>query len=140
MRIGILPGLVVSHLDRNTYMRSFFTKGTLRLFTLVLVCATIGKCQTVVGHAATRTVTAENPAAKRGALIFHQRCERCHNKQPDDATPFGPPNLYQVFRHKTISVAQATQIIHHGKGPMPAFGTSITNTQIRDVIAYLSAH
>lgn len=140
MRIAILPGLGEPRSDINTYMRPFSGKGALRLFTLILVCATLVKSQTVVGHAATRTVAAESPAAKRGGLIFHKRCTTCHNKQPDDMSPFGPPNLYQVFRHKTISVAQATQIIHHGKGPMPAFGTSITDSQIRDVIAYLSTH
>ncbi len=140
MSITTPPGLVEPRLDINTYMRPFFRKGALRLFTFALVCASVVKSQTVVGHAATRTGEAESPAAQRGSLIFHHRCTTCHNKQPDDMSPFGPPNLYQVFRHKTISAAQATQIIHHGKGPMPAFGTSITNTQIRDVIAYLSTH
>ena len=82
---------------------------------------------------------AQSPAAKRGDALFHQRCAVCHNKQPQDTTPFGPPNLYQVFRKKIITVDQATEIVHKGKGPMPAFGASITNTQIRDVVAYLSA-
>ncbi len=137
MCIGIQPSVVQPRFNMNTCVRQFLDKGALRLFAVVLVCATVLKYECVVGHAATRAAAAP-PAAKRGAMIFHQRCTTCHNKQPDDTTPFGPPNLYQVFRHKTISFAQATQIIHHGNGPMPAFGASITNSQIRDVIAYLS--
>ena len=77
------------------------------------------------------------PAAKQGDQIFHQRCVVCHNKQPDDTTPFGPPNLYKVFRSHTMSTAQAETIISNGKGQMPAFKTILTKPEIKSVISYL---
>lgn len=92
----------------------------------------------VSAHAADKSVSSSS--VKRGDTLFHQRCVVCHNKKPGNDTPFGPPNLYDVFRGKKITPKQAETIIHNGKGQMPSFGKSITNTQIRDVIAYLSSH
>jgi mono/diheme cytochrome c family protein len=85
-----------------------------------------------------------NAKAKRGAAIFQQNCVSCHNKQPDDATPFGPPNLHGIFSSKPlvsppITPAQATETIKNGKAPMPAFASILTDAQISDLIAYLKA-
>jgi mono/diheme cytochrome c family protein len=85
---------------------------------------------------------AMNGKAKRGATLFQQNCASCHNKQPGDTTPFGPPNLHGIFSSKPlvnppITPAQASQTIHDGKAPMPAFGSMLTEAQIGDLIAYL---
>jgi mono/diheme cytochrome c family protein len=85
-----------------------------------------------------------NAKAKRGAAIFQQNCVSCHNKQPDDTTPFGPPNLHGIFSSKPmvnppITPAQATETIKKGLPPMPAFGSILTEAQISDLIAYLKA-
>jgi mono/diheme cytochrome c family protein len=85
---------------------------------------------------------AMNAKAKRGAAIFQQNCVSCHNKQPDDATPFGPPNLHGIFSSKpmvspAITPAQATDTIKKGSPPMPAFASILTDAQISDLIAYL---
>jgi mono/diheme cytochrome c family protein len=85
-----------------------------------------------------------SPKAKRGAAIFQQNCVSCHNKQPDDTTPFGPPNLHGIFSSKpmvspAITPAQATATIKNGFAPMPAFGSVLTDAQISDLIAYLKA-
>lgn len=85
-----------------------------------------------------------NAKAKRGAAIFQQNCVSCHNKQPDDTTPFGPPNLHGIFSSKPkvsppITPAKATDIIKKGVAPMPAFGSILTDAQIEDLIAYLKA-
>lgn len=85
-----------------------------------------------------------NAKAKRGAAIFQQNCVSCHNKQPGDTTPFGPPNLHGIFSSKPlvtppVTPAQATDIIKKGKAPMPAFAGVLTEAQISDVIAYLKA-
>ena len=77
------------------------------------------------------------PSAKQGDQIFHQRCIVCHNKQPEDTTPFGPPNLYKVFRSHAVTTAQAETIITNGKGQMPSFKTILTRPEIRSVISYL---
>ena len=77
-------------------------------------------------------------SAKQGAEIFQKRCVACHNKQPGDDAPFGPPNLHTVF-HRTppLSEHEAETTIHDGKGNMPAFGSILTQAEIRSVIAYL---
>ena len=85
-----------------------------------------------------------NAKAKRGSEIFQQNCVSCHNKQPGDATPFGPPNLHGIFSAKPmvkspVTPAQATDIIKKGIAPMPAFGSILTDAQISDLIAYLKA-
>lgn len=97
----------------------------------------------VVGYADTAK-PAMNVKAKRGAAIFQQNCVSCHNKQPDDSTPFGPPNLHGIFSSKPmvnppITPAQAVATIKNGKAPMPAFGSILTEAQIGDLIAYLKA-
>jgi mono/diheme cytochrome c family protein len=85
-----------------------------------------------------------NAKAKRGSEIFQQNCVSCHNKQPGDTTPFGPPNLHGIFSSKPmvnppITPAKATDIIKKGIAPMPAFGSILTDAQISDLIAYLKA-
>lgn len=76
-------------------------------------------------------------SARHGDEIFHQRCATCHNQAPGDALPFGPPNLYTVFRQRTISSQQAETIILDGKGSMPPFRSVLSKGDIRCVIAYL---
>ena len=85
-----------------------------------------------------------NAKAKRGQEVFQQNCVSCHNKAPDDATPFGPPNLHGIFSSKPmvnppVTPAQATEVIKNGKAPMPAFSSILTEAQISDLIAYLKA-
>ncbi len=80
-----------------------------------------------------------SPAVKHGETIFKTRCAVCHTKKPGDTSPFGPPNLYQVFGAKppALTAEQAEQIIKHGKGQMPAFMGVLTTTDMQDVIEYL---
>ncbi len=111
------------------------------LCTLVTAGAIISA--TLVGFADTATPPM-NAKAKRGAAVFQQNCVSCHNKQPGDTTPFGPPNLHGIFGSKPlvtppVTPAQATDVIKKGKAPMPAFAGILTDAQISDVIAYLKA-
>jgi mono/diheme cytochrome c family protein len=76
--------------------------------------------------------------AKQGQAVFRQRCASCHNKQPGDTSPFGPPNLNGIFRGPShLTTKQAVDIIEKGKSPMPAFGDVLTRSDVDDVIAYL---
>jgi mono/diheme cytochrome c family protein len=91
-----------------------------------------------VAASASSDVTAPAESVKQGSEIFNKRCIVCHNKQPGDNTPFGPPNLYTVFHARpTLTTPQAETIVTHGRGQMPAFGTILSHTEIRSVIAYL---
>jgi mono/diheme cytochrome c family protein len=77
--------------------------------------------------------------AKAGEEIFHKNCVTCHNKQPGDTTPFGPPNLHGVFK-TGLTTAQAQKIIRDGKGAMPGWGNTLSNSDIQNVIAYLKTY
>ncbi len=74
------------------------------------------------------TATPLNAKAKHGAAVFQQNCVSCHNKQPGDSAPFGPPNLHGIFSSKPLVTPPITprkhRIIEKGKAPMPAFGAS----------------
>ena len=112
----------------------------LGLFTLVTAGAVIAA--QLAGFADTPKAPVMTARAKRGAAIFQQNCVACHNKQPDDTTPFGPPNLHGIFSskpmvHPALTPEQAAAFIKKGAPPMPAFGTILTETQINDLIAYL---
>ena len=88
--------------------------------------------------AANETKRTASPQAKAGEEVFKTRCLVCHNKQPGDTTPFGPPNLYVAFKGPTaMSTTAAANIIVHGKGTMPAWGGILSKSDINDVIAYL---
>jgi mono/diheme cytochrome c family protein len=83
-----------------------------------------------------------NARAKRGGVLFQQNCVSCHNKKPDDTTPFGPPNLHGIFSAKPlvtppITPEQAADVIRKGIAPMPAFGSTLSEAEISDLIAYL---
>lgn len=73
---------------------------------------------------------------KAGEEIFQKDCANCHNKQPGDTSPFGPPNLHGVFK-TGLTPAEAQKIIRDGKGAMPAWGNTLSNSDIQNVIAYL---
>jgi cytochrome c2 len=94
----------------------------------------------ITGMAGTASAqkAAVSPKAKHGETLFQTNCIGCHNKQPGDTTPFGPPNLHGVFGSKPLLTPQeAVQTIKTGKGIMPSFDGKLTNGDISDIIAYL---
>jgi mono/diheme cytochrome c family protein len=76
-------------------------------------------------------------SAKQGQAIFQKNCVTCHNKQPGDTSPFGPPNLHGVFREKLVTPEQAADFITNGHGGMPPFGSVLSKGDISKVIVYL---
>jgi mono/diheme cytochrome c family protein len=112
----------------------------LGLFTLALTGAIIAT--QLAGFADTAKMPVMSAHAKRGAAIFQQNCVSCHNKQPGDTTPFGPPNLHGLFTdkssvHPALTPQEAAAFIKKGAAPMPAFGGILSEAQINDLIAYL---
>jgi mono/diheme cytochrome c family protein len=106
-----------------------------RFFILALCGVAILTLASAIGFADSgRAVTGGK--AKAGSEIYQKNCVTCHNKQPGDTSPFGPPNLHGVFK-TGITPAQAQKIIHDGKGAMPAWGNTLSNSDIQNVIAYL---
>jgi mono/diheme cytochrome c family protein len=110
----------------------------------ILVTAGTIVATSLISFADTAKPPVMSAKAKRGAAVFQQNCVSCHNKQPDDATPFGPPNLHGIFGanpkvHPALTPAQAEEFIKKGAAPMPAFAGILTEAQITDLIAYLKA-
>jgi mono/diheme cytochrome c family protein len=88
------------------------------------------------------TAAAQKPAsgkAKQGETIFKAQCIGCHNKQPGDTTPFGPPNLHGIIGSTPpmVTPQEATATIKNGKGVMPPFEGKLTTQDISNVVAYL---
>ena len=109
---------------------------SLALFTLALPLLVAGQSNEPKAGSSVPVVS-----AKKGGMIFQQRCFMCHNKQPGDDSPAGPPNLYMAFRgNPPLSAKEAEMIVTHGKDQMPAFGAVLSKSDIRSVIAYLRTH
>jgi mono/diheme cytochrome c family protein len=130
-----------SRIDIGGIRRMVIGRGLLAV--CILASAGAMGISSVIGFADTAKPVM-NAKAKRGAAIFQQNCVSCHNKQPNDSTPFGPPNLHGIFSSKPmltppVTPAQATETIKNGKAPMPAFGSILTEAQISDLLAYLKA-
>jgi mono/diheme cytochrome c family protein len=90
------------------------------------------------GVASAAASDAGGEKARQGEAIFKQRCIACHNKQPGDTSPFGPPNLSGIFHGPSaITTKQAAEIITNGKTTMPPFGTVLSKSDIDELIAYL---
>jgi mono/diheme cytochrome c family protein len=125
-----------SSLMRNKAQVSWLRFGMVRGAFLWALCVAFFS---MVGFAGDKNAQS-SASIKRGDLLFHQLCVSCHNKQPGDDYPFGPPNLYDVLRRKEITPSQASDVIRQGRAQMPSFGARITDGQISDLIAYLQAH
>jgi cytochrome c6 len=76
-----------------------------------------------------------------GADTFKAKCEMCHGADGLGNSPMGkalgivPYNAPEV---KKMSDADLAAIIKNGKnGKMPAFGTQLTDPQIKDVLKYI---
>ena len=85
--------------------------------------------------ASTTTTAAPTGDAAAGKIVFTTTagCAGCHTLKAAAATGAVGPNLDE----KMPDVALITDRVTHGKGAMPPFGTSLTPTQISDVVAFV---
>jgi mono/diheme cytochrome c family protein len=71
------------------------------------------------------------PSPPQGYKLFDHYCAQCHG---DDARGDEGPNLHDLQK----SDARLDTIIKGGvKGEMPAFAKKFTDSNVRDLIAYL---
>ena len=79
-------------------------------------------------------------AQTNGSEIYKSKCQSCHGTEgtPDpgiakimDIKPVNDPTV------KSMTDARMIAITTNGKGKMPAFKGKLTDTQIREVIAYV---
>jgi mono/diheme cytochrome c family protein len=95
--------------------------------------------------AACRSLPASKPEAlftpqeNRGAIVFRQRCSRCH--YPTTTRPLNGPGLQALTKVKAMPSGapptdeRITSVILYGRNMMPA--TQLTDPQLNDLLAYL---
>jgi mono/diheme cytochrome c family protein len=82
-----------------------------------------------------------NAQQSAGRAIFNARCASCH--YPYSSGSLHGPGLDKLFRKKYLPSGLpandrfVTQTILNGRGMMPAAGNSLTDEQLRELIAYL---
>jgi mono/diheme cytochrome c family protein len=82
-----------------------------------------------------------NAEQSAGRAIFDQRCAQCH--YPYSSSSLHGPGLDKLFRNKYLPSGMpandrfVTQTILSGRGMMPAVGNSLSDEELRELIAYL---
>ena len=75
-----------------------------------------------------------------GEKVYKDKCVSCHGPDGAGATPVGKatkaPNICSD-EAKKMGDADWTQIIIKGKNKMPSFNKKLTDTEIKDLIAYM---
>jgi mono/diheme cytochrome c family protein len=79
------------------------------------------------------------PEESRGAIVFHQKCARCH--YPTTTRPLNGPGLQALTKVKAMPSGapptdeRITSVTLHGRNMMPA--AQLTDSQLSDLLAYL---
>jgi mono/diheme cytochrome c family protein len=131
-----------SALRRNRILSNRFQESSATRFvvySLALLLPVAGMFLGAPGGTAVAQKPAASGKAKQGETIFKAQCIGCHNKQPGDTTPFGPPNLHGIIGSTPPQVTsqEAATTIKNGKGIMPPFEGKLTTQDINSVVAYL---
>jgi mono/diheme cytochrome c family protein len=101
-----------------------------------IICAAVGCVVTALTILPPPSVSADSSAKQRGAELFATHgCAHCHG--PAGVGGGKGPDLQLV--RKRMNKDQITLQIHNGGLMMPAFGGSLTDPQIKDLVAYLRA-
>jgi mono/diheme cytochrome c family protein len=81
------------------------------------------------------------PQEAAGHQVFVSKCARCH--YPNTEKPLHGPGLQGLYKQKYLpSGAPANDdrvqaVIQHGRTLMPAFGNTMDEQQLSDLLAYL---
>jgi mono/diheme cytochrome c family protein len=112
--------------------RSFFAAS----IALLACAATLAGCRSLPASKSEALWTVEE---SRGAIVFQQRCARCHH--PTTTRPLNGPGLQALTKIKAMPSGapptdeRLTFVILHGRNMMPA--TQLTDDQLSDLLAYL---
>lgn len=75
-----------------------------------------------------------------GASLFKAKCAMCHGPDGGGKTPMGQKLGVRDLRSDEVqkqSDADLTHLIGQGKGKMPAFGKTLSEEQIKSLVAHL---
>lgn len=79
-------------------------------------------------------------AQSAGADTYKSKCAMCHGPDGTAATPTGKAMKVPSFKDPAEVKASDADLISatkSGKGKMPAYGTKLTDAQIKEVISYI---
>jgi mono/diheme cytochrome c family protein len=83
-----------------------------------------------------------NPQQAAGRRIYDQHCDQCH--EPYSSRGKKGPALKGVFKKQYLSESglpanddRVGEIIRFGRSKMPAYGQTLNDQQIQDLLAYL---
>ena len=80
------------------------------------------------------------PAAADAAATYKAKCAMCHGADGKGATPAGKSMGAHDFSSAEIQKltdAQLAGIITNGKNKMPAYGKSLKEAEIKDLVTYI---
>jgi mono/diheme cytochrome c family protein len=82
-----------------------------------------------------------NPAAAQdAATTYKARCAMCHGADGKGATPAGQKMGTHDFASPEVqkqSDADLEQVLAKGKNKMPAYGSKLKDSEIKDLVAYV---
>jgi mono/diheme cytochrome c family protein len=81
---------------------------------------------------ATDTVVAQRPAVDGGQMLYESKCSVCHGSD-GTAGIAGAANLQLT----PLDTAALERVIADGRNAMPAFKTSLSEMEIRDLAGYV---
>jgi mono/diheme cytochrome c family protein len=83
-----------------------------------------------------------NPQQSAGRRIYDRHCDQCH--QPYSTSGKKGPGLKGVFKKQYLSESglpandeRVGEIIRAGRSKMPAFGQTLDQQQVEDLLAYM---
>lgn len=82
-----------------------------------------------------------SPTQAVGRKVFDANCARCH--EPYSKKGLHGPSLHNVYKKEYLPSGmpanddRITEVIVRGRAKMPAFGNSISDSQIEALLAYL---
>lgn len=83
------------------------------------------------------TIAAPAFAQSAGADTYKAKCQMCHGPDGTASTPTGKAMKVPSFKDVKASEAEMIAVTKDGKGKMPAYGSKLTDAQIKDVVSYI---
>lgn len=83
-----------------------------------------------------------NPQQAAGRRIYDKNCDQCH--EPYSTRGKKGPGLKGVFQKQYLSVSglpanddRVSEIVRFGRSKMPAYGQTLDQQQLQDLLAYM---
>jgi mono/diheme cytochrome c family protein len=83
-----------------------------------------------------------NPQQAAGRRVYDQNCDRCH--EPYSSRGRNGPGLKGVFKKQYLPLSglpanddRVGEIVRFGRSKMPAFGQTLDQQQVQDLLVYM---